>query len=310
MKKIHSIFAPVTKRALTISVLSSIVIFAISCVEKIAPMAGDSQSSEAISTNNPKAKTAAYATEYGVYYQGYTNGAAYTQANATSDLKDLKFWDSNAQLSIKQYDNTNGYKALRVKMPANQYGGNTGVTAETYLADKNEYTLEYKVLFEPGFQFNQGNVSNKYGGGKLPGICGGSRPGGCTKKTDGMSARIMFRRDPTQTTPYLELYHYWRNQTTSCGESYVLQTGITTNTWYTIKVRVNLGTTTSDGYVKCWVNGVEKTSRSFRYLGSGQSWKLNGLMFHSFMGGNDSSWAPTADTYLMIDNFKVDDNQF
>jgi hypothetical protein len=310
MKKNQSIHALLTKSALTILVSVSTAVLIISCTEKIAPITNDSQSSDVVSAANPKAKTAAYATEYAVYYQNYTNGAAYTQTNADDDLKDLKFWDSNAQLSIKQYDNTNGYKALRVKMPANQFGGNTGVTAETYLADKNEYTLEYKVLFESGFQFNQGNVSNKYGGGKLPGICGGSRPSGCTKKTDGMSARIMFRRDPTQTTPYLELYHYWRNQPNSCGESYVLQTGINTNTWYNIKIRVNLGTTTTDGYVKCWVNGVEKTSRQFRYLASGQSWKLNGLMFHSFMGGNDQSWAPTADTYLMIDNFKVDDNQF
>jgi hypothetical protein len=256
---------------------------------------------------------AAYPTELSVFYQGYTNGATYTQSNAEADLKALKFWDSNATLSIKTYDTANDYKGLRVKFPKDLYGGQSGVTAETFLADKNEYTLEYKVYFEPGFQFGRGNSTSVYGGGKLPGLCAGSRPGGCTKKTDGMSARIMFRKDERYSTSstggYLQLYQYWRNQAGSCGDEIYLQ-NCEAGRWYTIKMRVNLGSSTSDGNVKVWVNGVEKLNRNYRYLASGASWKLNGMMFHSFMGGNTSSWAPNADTYLMIDNYKVDDNAF
>jgi hypothetical protein len=261
------------------------------------------------STQPSNLRSAAVPTELSVFYQGYNDGATYTQSNAESDLKSLKFWDSNTTLSIKTYDATNQYKGLRVKFPKDLYGGQSGVTAETNLVDKNEYTLEYKVYFEPGFQFNRGNVSNIYGGGKLPGLCGGSRPSGCNKKTDGMSARIMFRRDPTRTKPYLELYHYWRNQPSSCGESLYLQDAVA-GVWYTIKMKVNIGSTSADGNVKVWVNGVQKLSKNYRYLASGQSWKLNGMMFHSFMGGNEASWAPTADTYLIIDNYKVDDNAF
>ncbi|MGL4632773.1 MAG: polysaccharide lyase [Leadbetterella sp.] len=261
-------------------------------------------------SSNKGAKIAAIPSEWSAYYQGYSDGATYTQSNATSDMKELYFWDSNPTLSIKTWDNSsNQYKALRAKFTAGAYNGGSGVTAETKLQDKNEYTMEYKVYFEPGFEFSKGNDGTIYGGGKLPGLAGGSRPGGCSAKTDGMSARVMFRRDPTQTGPYLELYHYWRGQTTSCGESYYLQ-GVTTGQWYTIKIRVNLGTTSSNGYTKVWVNGVEKKNISKRYLGSGQSWKLNGTMFHMFMGGNASSWAPNSDRYLMLDNVKVDDNQF
>jgi hypothetical protein len=264
---------------------------------------------ESLSPTNLLEKATAYASELGVYYQNYSDGQNYSQSNATADLKDLKFWDSNATLSVKQYDATNGYKGLRVKFTKDKFNGESGVTAETYLTDKNEYTLEYRVYFEPGFEFNRGNVSNVYGGGKLPGITGGTRPGGCTKKTDGMSARIMFRRDPTRTNPYIELYQYWRNQPGTCGEQTYLQ-DVVAGRWYTIKIRVNLGSATSDGNVKVWVDGTQKLSKNYRYLASGQSWKLNGLMFHSFMGGNAASWAPTADRYLIIDNFKVDDNQF
>jgi hypothetical protein len=269
----------------------------------------EEQNLNEVPTLNTESETRAFPSELSVYYQGYSDGQTYTQNNATADLKSLKFWDSNATLSIKQYDNTNGYKGLRVKMGKDLYQSTSGVIAETYLADRNEYTLEYKVFFEPGFEFNRGNNGSIYGGGKLPGLTGGSRPGGCTKKTDGMSARIMFRRDPTRSNPYLELYQYWRNQTGDCGEQVYLQ-DVQAGVWYTIKIKVNLGSSTADGNVKVWVNGTQKLSKNYRYLASGQSWKLNGMMFHSFMGGNTSSWAPTEDRYLIIDNYKVDDNAF
>jgi hypothetical protein len=247
-----------------------------------------------------------------IYWQNYTAGAAYTNSNATSDFKSITFWDSSPGQTIRQYDNMNGYKAIRQKFAANTYGTGGGTIAETNLADANEYTMEYKVFFESGFQFSRGNSGTVYGGGKLPGLAGGSRPGGGQKKTDGMSARIMWRKDPTRSTPnggYIELYHYWRNQAGTYGDQLYLQ-DVVAGRWYTIKIRVNLGTSTSDGRLKVWVDGVSKIDRAFRYLASGASWKLNGTMFHMFYGGNDSSWAPTADTYLMLDNFRVNSVAF
>jgi hypothetical protein len=248
-----------------------------------------------------------------VYYQNWSAGAGYTQSMATTDWSQLHYWDSDINASIKTYDSTNGYKGLRVKMPANTVSSNNGILFDSKLANGSDYTLEYKVLFESGFEFSRGNSGSVYGGGKLPGLGGGNRPGGgagAAGSQDGMSARFMFRRDPTQSSPYLELYLYWRGQSGTYGDSIVLQTGITTNTWYTLKQRVRLGTTSSDGNVTVWINGAQKLNRNFRFLASGKTWKLNGIMHHAFMGGGDSSWAPTADRYLILDNFKVNSTAF
>ncbi len=123
----------------------------------------------------------------------------------------------------------------------------------------------------------------------------------------------MFRKDPTRTTSatggYIELYHYWRNQAGTYGDQLYLQ-NVEAGHWYTVKMRVNLGTSTSDGRLKVWVDGVQKIDRGFRYLASGANWKLNGMLFHTFYGGNEASWAPTANTYLMLDNDRVNSVAF
>ncbi len=295
----------------------------------------EESSSISPATTNKQAKVAASPTELNINYQNYIVGNyyQYTSANATSDFQSVKGFGGTAStnLTVKIWDLPNYYKALRVKMPKDGGGVyESGMVIDSYLADKNEYTMEYKVFFEDGFEFNKGNTDIKYvegkqvenyGGGKLPGLTGGSNPSGCSYKSDGMSARIMFRREKSRrSTPnggYLELYQYWQGQADKggCGDRFILQ-DVIDNTWYTIKMTVNLGTinangTTNNGFVKVWVNGGEpKLNKSFKYRQDQAKWNLNGTMFHSFMGGSDDTWAPTADRYLMIDNVKVDDNAF
>jgi hypothetical protein len=128
-----------------------------------------------------QARLAAYPSSLNIYYQNWSAGATYTQSMATTDLKALKFWDSNPTLSIKNYDATNGYNALRVKFPKDLYGGASGVTAETYLADANEYTLEYKVYFEPGFQFSRATPRRFTVGANCPACVADRGPVGARK---------------------------------------------------------------------------------------------------------------------------------
>jgi hypothetical protein len=125
-----------------------------------------------------------------VYYQNWSIGSAYSQSMASTDWKSLNYWDTNIQASIKQYDSANDYRALRVKMPANQFNGNSGMTWASNLANGTDYTFEYKVFFESGFEFSRGNSGSVYGGGKLPGLAGGNKPsggGGSAGSQDGMS---------------------------------------------------------------------------------------------------------------------------
>jgi hypothetical protein len=308
---------------ISILALSSAFLTVTSCERQLVETQNSIDSNE---SKTSSAKTAANPTELNVNYQNYIVGSGnyydYTQADGTADLKSLKYWSptANSNLSVRSYNLPIYAKALRVKMPANAGGvGSSGMVVDTYLADKNEYTMEYRVFFEDGFEFNKGNRdvnsdgSTNYGGGKLPGLTGGTRPSGCAKSKDGMSARIMFRREKSiRSTPdggYLELYQYWQNQASSCGDRIPLQ-NVVDNTWYKIKMKVNLGTSSSDGFIQIWINDVQKLNKTYRYLNTGSNWKLNGVMFHSFMGGNSSFWAPTQDRYLMIDDVKVDDNAF
>jgi hypothetical protein len=75
-----------------------------------------------------------------INYQNWTNGAVYTQSMATTDWKELKYWDSNATLSIKQYDAANGYRGLRVKLAKDKVEANSGMIYVTKLADGTDYT--------------------------------------------------------------------------------------------------------------------------------------------------------------------------
>jgi hypothetical protein len=256
---------------------------------------------------------AADPTDVSVYFQNWAIGSSYDQSKATTDWKSLKYWDSTTLATIKQYDSVNNYRALRVKLPKDAYGGNSGMIWQSDLADGTDYTFEYKVYFEPGFEFNRGNSSTAYGGGKLPGLTGGNNPSGGGDSSGGMSSRIMFRRDPKHNTGstggYIELYQYWQGQASTYGDSVFLQ-NVNAGSWYIIKQRVQLGTSTSDGRIRVWVNGTKKIDKNYRYLKSGQTWKINGIMQHVFCGGNTSAWGPVSDRYLMLDNMKVSKTVF
>jgi hypothetical protein len=232
-------------------------------------------------------------------------GSAYTEARARSDWKELKYWDPNATLTIKQWDAANNYRGLRVKLARDQVLDNSGMIYVTNLANGTDYTYEYRVYFEPGFEFNRGNGSTNYGGGKLPGLAGGSQPSGGQPNSDGFSARLMFRRDTTRSQPYIELYQYWRGQKGTYADQVFLQT-VTTGTWYKIKQRIRLGTQTSPGRIQIWVNDVPRCDKYYQYLSAGKTWRINGVMQHVFMGGDKPEWAPTKDTYLILDNQRVD----
>jgi hypothetical protein len=108
---------------------------------------------------------------------------------------------------------------------------------------------------------------------------------------------------------YLELYQYWRGMSDQYGDRFYLN-GVGTGYFVTVKTIVNLGSDTSDGRVRVFLNGSLKLDRNFRFLGGGQSWKLNRWVHSTFYGGNDGNWAPTVGTSLMLDNMRVANYEF
>lgn len=155
--------------------------------------------------------------------------------------------------------------------------------------------IVYAVRFAPNFPFMKG--------GKLPGLGGGTGNTGGDKPngTDGFSARLMWR-----TNGAGEAYTYLPNNQpwgTSLGRRSWF---FTKDNWQKVEQKIVLNTPgQNDGYIAILVNDkvvhVEENLR-FRDV---DTLKIDQLIFETFFGGNDPSWAPTADTYLDIRDMAV-----
>ncbi len=160
-----------------------------------------------------------------------------------------------------------------------------------------EAWLSYRIMFEPGFEVVQG--------GKLPGLSGGANNSGgnLPTGTDGFSARMMWR--PLNK---LVVYLYHMDQPSIYGEdmdypNFAPQMG----TWYTIRQRIVMNKNNArNGIVQTWIDGVPMTDRrNIRYRSDDQAFGVDTFYFSTFYGGNDPSWAPSKDTFIRYDDFKI-----
>ena len=247
-----------------------------------------------------------------VDYSHWSPGRAYGRAEAASDWPTLAWFDAPGAGSIVEFPADSGRHWLREDFPAGTFGGGKhGNKFAAKLAPRDTYTVEYDVHFPSEWEFSQGNAG-PHGGGKLPGLSGGSQPSGGHGKPDGMSARPMWRRDgrfSAQPQSYLELYLYWRNQAEKYGDRFFAQQ-VEAGKTYRIKLRVELGTPDTDGRVRLWIDGTLRLTQSFRFLAPGQDWKLSQYMHDVFYGGNDATWAPGRDQHLLLGPVRVDTREF
>ncbi len=160
--------------------------------------------------------------------------------------------------------------------------------------------LHYQVRFAPGFDFAKG--------GKLPGLYGGDAPRGCSPEalSSGFSARLMWR-----TGGAGELYLYAPGRTVRCGDS--VDRGAWTFTpgqWTAIAQEVALNTPgRADGRVRIWVDGRKVIDRGDLTLREQPSVGVDGLLFATFFGGNDPSWASPQDQFIEFRQFGVWDGE-
>jgi hypothetical protein len=244
---------------------------------------------------------------WAVDYARWSDGHAYTGTEAKADWPTLVWFEEPGDAFIREFPAGSGRKWLEPRFKAGTHTkGAHGCKFAAALAPSNTYTVEYAVHFPKDWEFSQKNT-HPYGGGKLPGLSGGSHPSGGLGKPDGMSARPMWRRD-NRFTPaisnYLELYLYWRNQSEKYGDRFFVQ-GVEAGHTYQIKLQVDLGTPDRDGTVRMWIDGALRLEKPFRFLSPGQDWKLTQYMHNVFYGGNDPTWAPAHDQHLLLGPVKV-----
>lgn len=151
----------------------------------------------------------------------------------------------------------------------------------------SDATLTYQVRFPVGFQWVKG--------GKLPGLCGGQCWTGSSNGPGGWATRFMWRGGGAGEVLLSDA------TTTGYGSDLALGSWSfqADGQWHTVSQHIHLNTPgQADGYIDVTYNGAHVAhvgGITFRTVTTTQ---IDSLMFSTFYGGHDSSWAPTANEHI------------
>lgn len=155
-------------------------------------------------------------------------------------------------------------------------------------------TLTYKVRFPLGFQFVKG--------GKLPGLYGGDEPfSGGEHNPNGWSLRLMWR-----TSGAAEIYAYTA-ATSGYGDEYGKGNFAwkADGQWHTVTEKVALNTPgAADGRVTLAYDSTTYITQNNLDITTTDT-PVGGLFFSTFYGGNENSWAPSADMHVDFADFRA-----
>jgi hypothetical protein len=222
--------------------------------------------------------------------------------------------DSNLKLSndLKRTSivNSPGHgRVIRQALPANQYGGPFGITADAHLPRAvDEVSIQYDIKFDSNFQWGLG--------GKLPGL-GGTKAGvnpsvatGCDAGTpSAWSGRAMWRV-PSSGKVEWRGYMYNNFKKERCGDTIQTKTGFVAGKWHTVKQYYKMnsisgGKANADGTHRMWIDGeLVAESTSYRYR-SDTKLHANMIYWEIFRGGSSSPWATSRVGYIDIDNLLI-----
>jgi len=223
----------------------------------------------------------------------------YTKSEWKKDFKNPTGFHSSGIAKKWLYIDKIHSKVLRIfyKKGLSNKGGSK---FRVKISPLNEATLEYDLMFEEGFNFNKG--------GKLPGIGGGVAQTGGHNSKNGFSIRLMWYSKGTKKSikdtskANLFAYLYYPLKKEKYGENINLNTLITSNKWYHIKIYTKLNDLNKkNGVLKIWINGklvLYKDDFVFRI----NDIKINQLLFHTFFGGHGKKWASPKNQFSYFDN--------
>jgi hypothetical protein len=153
-------------------------------------------------------------------------------------------------------------------------------------AERAHACLSYEVRFPEGFQFAKG--------GKLPGMYGGRAPSGgdAVAEGDGFSARFMWRREGAG-----EVYLYQPGHAARYGDSigrgaWAFHPG----KWQRLDQEIVTNSIGQrDGVIRAWLDGRQVLEQGAFELRERSYQGVAGIMFSTFFGGHDASWASPFD---------------
>lgn len=176
--------------------------------------------------------------------------------------------------------------------PGNRDAPQGGLGFRDQFGEHREGCLTYELRFAPDFEFAKG--------GKLPGLYGGTDFSGCTDKTArGFSTRLMWGKRGT-----FFLYPYFADRDSRCGE--VHGSGIVyaaPGAWHRIEQRIRLNDEgQANGAITTLIDGQVISVLEGRAISPGVA--IEGLVFSTFFGGSNASWASPKDQSISFRSFR------
>lgn len=206
----------------------------------------------------------------------------------------------------------NEEKVLQIIIPKNSLSEGGSFWRLKLPDDLTEVTLEYDIMFGNNFNFVRG--------GKMPGLGGGTCPGGGSKDKNGFSARLMWRvinfhnkhliKDPYKA--YLVQYTYYpdKDESKKWGEDLVYKYRnkrifVKSIKWYTITMKIKLSKNKAKkDEIIAWVNN-KKVLNKRLYLRKNNDYGINEVMFSLFFGGEEPSWATKKKEKIYFKRFVI-----
>jgi hypothetical protein len=155
-------------------------------------------------------------------------------------------------------------------------------------------TLTYQIRFPAGFQWVKG--------GKLPGLCGGQCWTGSSNGPGGWTTRYMWRAGGAAEVLLSDA------TTTGYGTDLGLGRWVfqADGKWHALSQHIHLNTPgLADGYIDVQYNGVTVAHFTGITFRTASATLIDSLMFSTFYGGHDSTWAPTANEHIDFASFHV-----
>jgi hypothetical protein len=199
-----------------------------------------------------------------------------------------------------------GTKCLRASFPAGSASptvnrnnnaplGGGQFCATLGLTPTDQLHLRYFVRFAEGFDFVKG--------GKLPGLYGGTTNTGrrIPDGTDGFSTRFMWRgKGDGEVYAYLPTSE---EHGTSLGRG---TWRFVPGKWYAIEQRVHLNAPgRDDGDVTVWLDGKQVLKAEGLRFRTAESLHIEGLLFSTFFGGGDPTWATPRAVHIDFADFRT-----
>ncbi|KAG0270410.1 hypothetical protein DFQ27_007562 [Actinomortierella ambigua] len=223
-------------------------------------------------------------------------------------------------LSLNANTTTNSSQVLQVYYPKGSYvpslGSVTGGTqfyATPFGANVSfqSMMISYEVAFPAGFNYVLG--------GKLPGVYGGASYDGCSGGVQSTGSNCLTMRMMWRQSGVGEVYAYIPSNTKFCKDSNVQCNDVygtsigrgtvffAPNQWTRIDIVMQLNDPAglSNGKLAVYLNGnkvVDMATLSYRSTGMVA---FHGLMFSSFFGGSDETYATPVDQYIYFKNIRM-----